>query len=410
MSTETTNKKIKIDNGTTFGKTYTDKAIDAKETALNAVIPTDVGIKDNKLGLLHDTKWLTNQGAINLDGFEYDSATNTLKAGGGLNIVKLSLDASTMIVTGVSLKNFLDIAEKPILFSIETNVNNKQFQAVNIIASYSDVEVIRDNAYINLGYFSTNFVTGAFGNYRYRLLLSDDNSTLEIIEENSNIKAFDFEANMDTLELAGITMDIFNEILMSKSLVSIYVNVNNTKMYVVNVIVDYSSFNEVGIDLGVHASNPFTKKYGQFRYQIVPYESNKFKLLITEEIMPKSISLFGNHSILVPSGSADDNIDLYTHNIVMSDTNENPQKQLFITIPSSSNLVVDSFTDLNTLLGTTKRTMHCGGFVAPTTSGCPCIQALDWQGTYASSKYITNNASTGSLGDFTVIKDDVTTL
>ena len=28
MSTETTNKKIKIDNGTTFGKTYTDKAID----------------------------------------------------------------------------------------------------------------------------------------------------------------------------------------------------------------------------------------------------------------------------------------------------------------------------------------------------------------------------------------------
>lgn len=28
MSTETTNKKIKIDNGTTFGKVYTDKAVD----------------------------------------------------------------------------------------------------------------------------------------------------------------------------------------------------------------------------------------------------------------------------------------------------------------------------------------------------------------------------------------------
>ena len=28
MSIETTNKKIKIDNGTTFGKTYTDKAVD----------------------------------------------------------------------------------------------------------------------------------------------------------------------------------------------------------------------------------------------------------------------------------------------------------------------------------------------------------------------------------------------
>ena len=30
MSTETTNKKIKIDNGTTFGKTYTDKAVDER--------------------------------------------------------------------------------------------------------------------------------------------------------------------------------------------------------------------------------------------------------------------------------------------------------------------------------------------------------------------------------------------
>ena len=28
MSTETTNKKIKIDNGITFGRTYTDKAVD----------------------------------------------------------------------------------------------------------------------------------------------------------------------------------------------------------------------------------------------------------------------------------------------------------------------------------------------------------------------------------------------
>ena len=30
MNTETTNKKIKIDNGTTFGKTYTDKAVDER--------------------------------------------------------------------------------------------------------------------------------------------------------------------------------------------------------------------------------------------------------------------------------------------------------------------------------------------------------------------------------------------
>ena len=44
MSTETTNKKIKIDNGTTFGRTYTDKAIDAK-------LPTDLIASANKLSL-----------------------------------------------------------------------------------------------------------------------------------------------------------------------------------------------------------------------------------------------------------------------------------------------------------------------------------------------------------------------
>lgn len=49
---------------------------------IEKVIPTDVAIKDNKLGLEHDSVWLTNQNAINLEGFTYDEATKTLKAGG----------------------------------------------------------------------------------------------------------------------------------------------------------------------------------------------------------------------------------------------------------------------------------------------------------------------------------------
>lgn len=50
---------------------------------IEKVIPTDVAIKDNKLGLEHDSVWLTNQNAINLgEGLTYDEATKTLKAGG----------------------------------------------------------------------------------------------------------------------------------------------------------------------------------------------------------------------------------------------------------------------------------------------------------------------------------------
>ena len=85
MSTETTNKKIKIDNGTTFGKTYTDKAIDAK-------LPTDLIASANKLSLGVGNTALGN--GVNLSGFTYDEATKTLKVNGGdsIPILDITLD------------------------------------------------------------------------------------------------------------------------------------------------------------------------------------------------------------------------------------------------------------------------------------------------------------------------------
>lgn len=77
MSTETTNKKIKIDNGTTFGRTYTDKAVDAK-------LPTDLIASANKLSLGVGNAPLGS--GVNLSGFTYDEATKTLKASGGGSI------------------------------------------------------------------------------------------------------------------------------------------------------------------------------------------------------------------------------------------------------------------------------------------------------------------------------------
>ena len=54
------------------------KIYEKNSTELDKIIPTDVGIKDNKLGLVHDSTWLTNQDAINLKGFDYNADTNTL--------------------------------------------------------------------------------------------------------------------------------------------------------------------------------------------------------------------------------------------------------------------------------------------------------------------------------------------
>lgn len=62
---------------------------------INKVLPTDIAVKDNKLGLEHDNVWLTNQNAINLgDNMTYDEVTKTLNAKGGgegLNILSLNL-------------------------------------------------------------------------------------------------------------------------------------------------------------------------------------------------------------------------------------------------------------------------------------------------------------------------------
>lgn len=51
---------------------------------IDPIIPTDITVRDNKLGLEHDTNWLTNQNAINLgSNLTYDVSTNTLNAIGG---------------------------------------------------------------------------------------------------------------------------------------------------------------------------------------------------------------------------------------------------------------------------------------------------------------------------------------
>lgn len=61
--------------------------IDNEFNNVNNKIPTDVGIKDNKLGLKIGNTWLTNSNAINLEGFAYIADTNTLKAEGGSAII-----------------------------------------------------------------------------------------------------------------------------------------------------------------------------------------------------------------------------------------------------------------------------------------------------------------------------------
>ena len=79
---------ISATGGDSYTRSETDALLETKadKVALenvNKVVPTDIAVKNGKLGLEHDTTWLTNQNAITLgDGLTYDEATKTLKAEG----------------------------------------------------------------------------------------------------------------------------------------------------------------------------------------------------------------------------------------------------------------------------------------------------------------------------------------
>ena len=105
MSTETTKKKIKFDNGTNFARAYTDKAIDAK-------LPTDLKATATNLSLLAGSAKIGS--GINLSGFEWDEATKTLKASGGsgasvspcLNLMDLETHSVRTSITEEEKNNF----------------------------------------------------------------------------------------------------------------------------------------------------------------------------------------------------------------------------------------------------------------------------------------------------------------
>lgn len=109
MSTETTNKKIKIDNGTTFGKTYTDKAIDERLQGLVSTA-TFTPVKEKANNSLQKPSGLTKtklvgvgtNGQENIEiGDNLTLANGKLSAtgGGSIPVVEGTLHSNTSTFT-----------------------------------------------------------------------------------------------------------------------------------------------------------------------------------------------------------------------------------------------------------------------------------------------------------------------
>lgn len=331
--------------------------------SLNKAIPTDVGIKDNKLGLLHDTTWLTNQGAINLDGFTYDEATNTLKASGGegLPVITASLNSERQISLPTDTPdNFLLYVDTlhMTFFMVKTSLYYGSVVEANAssITIFSLVSSENDIRLLNLA--SVNF---------------NPNDIPDISISQDNLINVVFNYGVDNINFTDVKKTKILYILDTSS------SVNN---YYPLYYISESEYKGIGVRM--YNNMTILENY-------TLTITNNIGTITTITSGFKHISLFGNHSILVPKDSADSNINLYTHYITLDQGGES---YLYLTIVSSSNLIVDSLTDLNTLLGTTKRSIHCSGTMLFESTYLD-ISCIDWQGSVSTSNVNYTDAANG---------------
>ena len=169
MSTETTNKKIKIDNGTTFGKTYTDKAIDERLQGLVSTA-TFTPVKEKANNSLQKPAGLTKtklvgvgtNGQENIEiGDNLTLANGKLSATGGSSEVNI-IEGTVTSVTG-------DIMH----FTVNKDIDLNKVNILFIDGSYMVFNRTYTNINGNSGYFNyighegalvTGTVSGRNGN------------------------------------------------------------------------------------------------------------------------------------------------------------------------------------------------------------------------------------------------------
>lgn len=132
---------------------------------LTKVTPTDVAIKDKKLGLKHDTTWLTNQDAITLgDNLTYDDTTRTLNAKVGDYTAIHEDDHADYVKILLKKNNVEEYYGGYVPKSLNTTATPKVLRSVNNSMSWVDLPkyyehdgiiTVGDN-YVMIKYISTD--------------------------------------------------------------------------------------------------------------------------------------------------------------------------------------------------------------------------------------------------------------
>ena len=133
MSKETTNKKIKIDNGTTFGKTYTDKAVDE--------------LLKNVDSIFDITPYLTSNTSMSIEGYNAVREFVTNNKGG---IIKATISSTenwyfscvltteTYMIFSHSAANDIQASFKTIILNNDGSFLRSEQDIVSVLANPSN--------------------------------------------------------------------------------------------------------------------------------------------------------------------------------------------------------------------------------------------------------------------------------
>ena len=323
------------------------ETIDNNIERLTSVTPTDIGVKEGKLGLLHDTKWLTNQGAITIgSNLNYIAETNTLNA----NVSQAEVSSKQdRLVSGTNIKT---INGNSLLGSGDLTIEG----------GGSDVAIITltDAQVQSLSNFSITFT-------QEQATLLENASSFKFIYNGVEIAHGQCgKIKQNDTTWYGLSM-ILGSLIFSganssggslsdyKEEIFLYsafpLNVLSSVSLESNNVINFNSYYDGNIF--IDSTKPKSVYFDTINGKPILHTGST----INEYTIPdtKTISLFGNHSILVSKDSTDTNIDLYNHAIIFNfDYGDNDDMyNVYLNVVSSRNLVVDSLTDLKTLLGNT---------------------------------------------------------
>ena len=227
MSTETTNKKIKIDNGTTFGRTYTDKAVDERLQGLVSTATfTPVQEKANnslqKPAGLTKTK-LVGVGASGQENIEIGDnltlANGKLSATGGgggssendnLNIIYLDMDSNNIYGDYDNNKENIAIGTNRILFGTsKVNITNNVVTSA-IMEGFWDVFGQLCSFQLELNFSTKKFEVDytklkpvSISHYSHFITMTDSTSNVALYLTIQNVFDTQFTANKLAEYLAG---------------------------------------------------------------------------------------------------------------------------------------------------------------------------------------------------------------